>query len=42
MGSSQENLMWQWLREKEDQGKLVDSVKIGFNAPPPVHKGKKV
>ena len=32
-GCSRENLMWQWLREKQDQGKLVDCVKIGFKAP---------
>ena len=34
-GISREILMWGWLREKEDQGKLVDCVKLGFKGPPP-------
>ena len=34
-GTSRENLMWGWLREKEDQVKLVDCVKLGFKGPPP-------
>ena len=34
-GISRENLIWQWLSEKEDQGKLVDCVRLGFKAPPP-------
>ena len=34
-GISRDNLMWGWLREKEDQVKLVDCVKVWFKGPPP-------
>lgn len=32
---SRDQLMWEWFREKEDQGKLVDCVKVGYKGPPP-------
>ena len=28
-------LYWEWLRDMEDRGKLVDCIKVGYKGKPP-------